>query len=97
MAREVRAEVAVLKVAALRFVMQDPDRLNERAGQRERVRRVAELVADRAPDLLDPMFASFWHDAQDDAAKERVIVDQMATMTETRLERLDPDRGTIRM
>ncbi|EFV14029.1 deoxyguanosinetriphosphate triphosphohydrolase [Segniliparus rugosus] len=96
-AREVRAEVAVLKVAALRFVMQDADRLRERAGQREQVRRVAELVADRAPDLLDPMFASFWRDAADDAAKERVIVDQMATMTETQLARLDPDRGTIRM
>ena len=96
-AREVRAEVAVLKVAALRFVMQDADRLRERAGQRERVRRVAELVADRAPDVLEPMFSRFWHEAPDDAAKERVVVDQLATMTETQLERLDPDRGTIRL
>ncbi|MGL6235479.1 MAG: deoxyguanosinetriphosphate triphosphohydrolase [Segniliparus sp.] len=96
-AREVRAEVAVLKVAALRFVMQDSDRLRERAGQRERVRRVAELVASRAPDSLDPMFACLWHEASDDAAKERVVVDQLATMTETQLERLDPDGGTIRL
>lgn len=96
-AREVRAEVAVLKVAALRFVMRDADRLRERAGQRERVRRVAELVADRAPDVLEPMFSQFWHEAADDAAKERVVVDQLATMTETQLERLDPDGGTIRL
>jgi dGTPase len=95
-AREIRAEVAVLKVAALRFVMHDAKRLQERAGQRERVRRVAQLVADRAPDSLEPMFASMWRAAPDDTAKERVVVDQVATMTETQLERLDPERGTIR-
>ncbi|WP_368734311.1 hypothetical protein [Bacteroides thetaiotaomicron] len=34
------------------------------------------------------MFAQWWREANDDAARQRVIIDQIASMTESRLERM---------
>jgi dGTPase len=44
-----------------------------------------ELVAallDRAPDALDPIFAPMWRAAPDDAARLRVVIDQVASLTD---------------
>jgi len=35
-----------------------------------------------APDLLDSGFAADWQDAADDKARRRVIVDQVASLTD---------------
>jgi dGTPase len=42
---------------------------------------VAALVA-RGPDELDPVFAPLWRAAPDDAARLRVIIDQIASLTD---------------
>ena len=38
--------------------------------------------SDRAPDGLDPVFAPLWRAAPDDAARLRVVIDQVASLTD---------------
>ena len=84
----VAAEVALLKALALRYVMSDAVHLAEQQRQRERVHSVAETLCAAGAPALDPFFAAEWEAASDDAARLRVVVDQIASVTEGRLERM---------
>lgn len=82
------AEVAILKTVALRYVMSDPNHKLRQADQRDRLTVVAEHLLVTAPAALDPLLLPWWEAAADDTARVRVIVDQIASYTESRLERI---------
>ena len=79
---QVAAEVALLKALALRYVMSDPGRLALQARQREVLADLFTIVSRRAPESLDPVFHPAWDAAPDDAARLRVVVDQIASLTD---------------
>ena len=81
--REARAECAVLKAVAAHYVMHAAERVALHVRQRE---VVAELVAafEADPARLDPDLRHDWDDAAGDAAALRVLVDQVASLTDVR-------------
>jgi dGTPase len=76
------AEVALLKAVALRYVMSDPDRLAMQARQRELLAELGAALLAGAPATLDPMTAADWAAAGDDVARLRVVLDQLASLTD---------------
>ncbi|HEV8556431.1 MAG TPA: deoxyguanosinetriphosphate triphosphohydrolase [Actinophytocola sp.] len=78
----VAAEVALLKAVALRFVMSDPDRLAVQARQRELLTELVGALIERSPEALEPAFHPAFGAARDDAARLRVVVDQVAALTD---------------
>jgi dGTPase len=80
--RRVRAECALLKGMALRYVMRRPGARPGYDRQREILTELVHGLAERAPDALDPVFAQLWKAAPDDAARLRVVVDQVASLTD---------------
>ncbi|GGC71771.1 deoxyguanosinetriphosphate triphosphohydrolase [Hoyosella rhizosphaerae] len=91
----VEAEVVLLKTMALRFVMSSPQHRTKQERQRDRIHRVAQYLLHTAPVGLDPLFVPSWSAAGNDDERMRVIVDQIASYTESRLETVDKSsRGT---
>ncbi|MEX3100017.1 MULTISPECIES: deoxyguanosinetriphosphate triphosphohydrolase [unclassified Streptomyces] len=80
--RETRLECAVLKAVADRYVMQRAEQERLRADQRIVITELAEALTARAPYGLDPQFHALYVKAPDDHARERVIVDQIASLTD---------------
>ena len=79
---QVAAEVALLKALALRYVMSDPQRLAMQDGQRRLLIDLVGALARRAPEALDTAFHPAWLAAADDAARLRVVIDQVASLTD---------------
>jgi dGTPase len=80
-ARE-RAECALLKAVAARYVMGRPEAAALQAREREVVAELVALLAERAPDALEPSYAEMHAAAPDDATRLRVVVDQVAGLTD---------------
>jgi dGTPase len=79
---EARLECAVLKAVADRYVMQRAEQARIRADERIVVAELAEVLTTRAPDGLEPQFRAQFDEAPDDRARKRVIVDQIASLTD---------------
>ncbi|MFE2842520.1 deoxyguanosinetriphosphate triphosphohydrolase [Streptomyces scopuliridis] len=80
--REARHECAVLKAVADRYVMQRAEQEVLRADQRIVLAELAGALTARAPEGLDPQFRALFDAAHDDRARKRVIVDQIASLTD---------------
>ncbi|MGH3516257.1 MAG: deoxyguanosinetriphosphate triphosphohydrolase [Haloechinothrix sp.] len=79
---QVAAEVALLKSLALRYVMSDRRRLAVQEGQRQLIAELVEVLCTRAPESLDRIFQPTWEAAADDAQRLRVVIDQVASLTD---------------
>ena len=84
---DVESEVRLLKTVAVLYVMDQPSHQARQDRQRDRIYRVHEYLRAGAPGSLDTMFQAWFNAAETDLERERVIVDQIASMTESRLER----------
>jgi len=80
---ETRAECAMLKAVADHFVMRRQEARVMQARDRERLTELATTLLDRAPGALETWLRDAWTSAPDDAARRRVVVDQVASLTDT--------------
>jgi dGTPase len=75
-------EMAVLKGIAAHYVMRADDRVATMVRQRELLAELVAVLAHRGPDALERPFADDWRAAADDAARLRVVIDQVASLTD---------------
>ncbi|WP_342384286.1 deoxyguanosinetriphosphate triphosphohydrolase [Agrococcus sp. KRD186] len=78
---EVRAEIAVLKGTAASFILAER-RQPVYASQRRVLQELADALLRIGPDALDRAYADDWAHAGDTAARARVVVDQVASLTD---------------
>ena len=79
---QTHVEMAVLKGIAAHYVMQADDRVALMIRQRELVSELVEALLAHAPASLERAFADDWDAAPDDAARLRVVIDQVASLTD---------------
>ncbi|CAN5370832.1 deoxyguanosinetriphosphate triphosphohydrolase [soil metagenome] len=80
--RAVAAEIAVLKGIVAAFVMSSTKRRPIYRTQRALLIELSELLLVSGDRHLEPAFAGDWADAGSDAVRKRVIVDQVASLTD---------------
>ena len=76
-------ECALLKAIAAHYVMTRKDAVAEQAREREVIMKLALAIQRAAPATLDPVFQPAWDGAADDQERYRVIIDQIASLTDT--------------
>ncbi|WP_423917408.1 deoxyguanosinetriphosphate triphosphohydrolase [Frigoribacterium sp. 2-23] len=81
-APDVIGEIAALKGIVAAFVMTQGMRQPIYVRQREVLTDLADELWRRGPGELDPGFAADWADAADDDGRRRVVVDQVASLTD---------------
>ncbi len=79
----VEAECALLKALAAHYVMRRAGTLERQAHQRRLLSELLDAVADGAPATLDRGLVPGWREAGSDADRLRVIIDQVAQLTDT--------------
>jgi dGTPase len=80
---EIAAECALLKALAVRYVMRRPGPAERQARERTLLTELVGAILDGVPDTLDAGFAPAWKEAESDAARLRVVVDQVAQLTDS--------------
>ncbi len=81
--RATRVECALLKAVTAHYVMNREGITAIRTRQREMLLELVEHLASLGGDAFEPVFAASWRAADDDAARLRVVVDQVASLTDT--------------
>ena len=79
---ETLLEIAVLKGIAAHYVMRADGRVVLMERQRTLLTELVEALVDRGPDALERQFADDWADAADDGQRRRVLIDQVASLTD---------------
>ena len=75
-------EIAVLKGIAAHYVMRTDDRVVLMERQRGLIADLVEHLWGKGPDGLERPFADDWATAPDDRARRRVVIDQVASLTD---------------
>ena len=81
--RQQRLECALLKGITAHYVMTRAGVIAAQARERELLAELALAVECGAPGTLDPLLRPAWHTAQADTERRRVIIDQIASLTDT--------------
>ncbi|WP_116245028.1 deoxyguanosinetriphosphate triphosphohydrolase [Nocardiopsis sp. FIRDI 009] len=81
--RRALLECALLKAVAAHFVMSREEALAYQAEERRTITELVAALRESAPEGLDPQFRAAYETAPDDAAALRVVVDQVASLTDT--------------
>ncbi|MEU1389685.1 MULTISPECIES: deoxyguanosinetriphosphate triphosphohydrolase [unclassified Nonomuraea] len=76
-------ECALLKGVTAHYVMTTEGHHANQARQRELITELASLITLGAPGTLEPAFRPAFVDAPDDPARVRVVIDQIASLTDT--------------
>lgn len=79
---QTRLEIALLKGIAAHYVMRTDERAVKMDRQRNLLGELLEHLVATGPDDLDRQFADDWQDAADDDARLRVVIDQVASLTD---------------
>jgi len=80
--RQTALEIAVLKGVAAHLVVQAVDRVSVLDRQRQVVCELVEVLRGQAPTVLEPPFQADFAAAEDDLGRLRVVVDQVASLTD---------------
>jgi dGTPase len=80
---DVAAECALLKAIAVHYVMHRPGTADRQAGQRRLLTELVDAVQDGAPQTLDRDLRPAWHEAPEGADRLRVVIDQVAQLTDS--------------
>ena len=81
--RTQRLECALLKAVAAHYVMTRAGVAAAQARERELIAELAATVQIGTPRTLDPVFRPAWDAAPSDDARRRVVIDQIASLTDT--------------
>ena len=81
--RQQRLECALLKGITAHYVMARAGVVAAQARERELLAELAYAIEERAPQTLDPLLRPAWNAAATDPARRRVVIDQVACLTDT--------------
>jgi dGTPase len=81
--RQQRLECALLKGITAHYVMTRAGVIAAQARERELLAELAFAVERGAPQTLDPLLRPAWDAAASDTARRRVVIDQIASLTDT--------------
>ena len=75
-------EVAMLKAIAATFMMRTPEAMLRYTEQRDVIAELVHRLSAHADVALDPLFSPVWAAASDEAARLRVVIDAIASLTD---------------
>jgi dGTPase len=81
--RQQRLECALLKAITAHYVMTRAGVAAAQARERDLLTELAHAIERGAPQTLDPLLRPSWEAAGSEAARRRVVVDQVASLTDT--------------
>jgi dGTPase len=81
--RRQRLECALLKGITAHYVMTRPGVIQAQARERELLAELTLAVERGAPQTLDPLLRPSWDAARSDPERRRVVIDQVACLTDT--------------
>ena len=82
MPRAQRVEVALLKSMAGHYVINASDSQIRYGEQQRLLTELVQAILESAPNTLESFFLQDWQNAQNDQARLRVVIDQVASLTD---------------